>query len=74
LSLKKKNLSKIGKKLNKMKNEETEKGIIETYSSIISILKNMPGMKIEDVFASTNVNELEDEKKYLENIFNKNDN
>lgn len=54
-----------------MENKEIEAGIITTYKSIISILKQLPGMKMEDVFAGTDVKELEDELNYLESIFNK---
>ncbi len=52
-----------------MKNKETETGILETYSSIISVLKNFPGMRICDVFEATPKQELEDEKKYLQDLF-----
>ena len=53
-----------------MKNEEIERGIISTYKSIISILKNRPGMTIEEVFRRSDVKELESEKEYLETFFN----
>lgn len=52
-----------------MEDKEIQAGIIGTYSSIISVIKNMPGMRIEDVFRSTNIKELQDEKEYLEKIF-----
>ena len=54
-----------------MENKEIEKGIIETYSSIISVLRTLPGMRMEDVFSATPIKELEDEKSYLESVFNK---
>ena len=54
-----------------MENKEVEKGIIETYSSIISVLRTLPGMRMEDVFNSTPIKELENEKAYLESVFNK---
>jgi hypothetical protein len=60
---------KTNLKLNKMKNEEIKRGILETYSSIISVLKNMPGMKMEEVFSGTTVKELQDEKEFLERLF-----
>lgn len=49
--------------------EEIKKGILGTYSCIISVLEKMPGMKIEDVFRSTNVNELKKEEQLLKELF-----
>ena len=48
---------------------EREKEIISTYRTIISVLKNMPGMRMEDAFRSCSAKELEQEKEYLETVF-----
>jgi hypothetical protein len=56
-----------------MQNDERiQEGILQTYKSIISVLKNMPGMRVEDLFEATNINELIDEKEYLEKLFKQN--
>lgn len=53
---------------------EIEKGIIETYTSIISHLKGLPGTKLEDLFRSSSVAELQSELDYLKSTFEKNSN
>lgn len=44
------------------------KGVLETYRCIVSNNKNLPGMKLEDLFASTPQSELEAELKFLEQM------
>jgi hypothetical protein len=45
------------------------KEILSTYSCVISHLKNRPGARVEDMFRSSSVSELEAEKKSLEELF-----
>lgn len=62
----------MGKYLRMAQDEkDIQKGILETYGTLISVLKKLPGMSMEDVFRSTPVEELEEEKKFLEDLFKK---
>ena len=49
--------------------EQIQQGILSTYRTIISHLRNFPGSKLEDVFRSSSDEELTEEKEYLEEIF-----
>lgn len=41
------------------------KDVLETYRCLLSAKKNMPGMKIEDLFRSCTTSELEREYEFL---------
>jgi hypothetical protein len=42
------------------------KDVLETYRCLVSAKKNMPGMRIEDLFGSCTTSELEQEYKFLQ--------
>lgn len=44
------------------------KGVLDTYGCIVSHLKNMPGARLEDIFPSSSVAELEQEYEFLKKL------
>ena len=54
-----------------MDEEEMQKGILNTYESMISINKGMPGMSFEDAFNDRAIESIKKEYEYLKRIWGK---
>lgn len=54
-----------------MQMERIETKIISTYNCVISTLRSMPGMRVEELFRSSSLAELASERNHLQQLFEK---